>query len=69
MSLDPLNLFLGLIFSSIGLAYFIYGKKQQMFVPLLVGIALMGYTFFVSDWIAIVAIGVVLSALPYFFRS
>ncbi len=31
----------GVLFSSIGLGYFIYGKKQNATVPLVCGIALM----------------------------
>lgn len=69
MSFDPIDLFLGFIFSSIGLGYFIYGKKQKILVPMLVGVSLMAYTFFVPNRIAIVVIGVILSVIPYFFRN
>src|SRR3546814_5579929 len=33
----------GLLFGSIGLGYFLYGKKQARLVPLLCGLALMIY--------------------------
>jgi hypothetical protein len=69
MSFEPINLFLGFIFSSIGLAYFIYGKKQHLLVPMLVGISLMAYTFFTPNRIAIIVVGLILSIIPYFFRS
>jgi hypothetical protein len=69
MSFDPIDLFLGFIFSSIGLGYFIYGKKQKILMPMLVGVSLMAYTFFVPNRIAIVVIGVILSVIPYFFRN
>ena len=68
MSFDPLNLFLGMIFGAIGVGYFMYGKKQQRFVPLLIGVLLSVYTFFVSDWIWILIVGIVLSIIPYFVR-
>lgn len=68
MSLDPLNLFLGLIFGSIGVGYFIYGKKQKRAVPLMIGISLSLYMFFVSDPLWVGIIGVVLSVIPYFVR-
>ena len=68
MSFDPIDLFLGLIFSSIGLAYFVYGKKQQVFVPMIVGIALMAYTFFTPNRTIMIVVGLILSAIPYFFR-
>jgi hypothetical protein len=64
--LDTASLLWGVLFSSIGLGYFIYGRKQQKLVPLLSGIGLMVFTFFVSNVWVLVAIGVVLMALPYF---
>jgi len=58
----------GLLFSSIGLGYFIYGKKQQAVVPLLCGLALMIYPYFVSSTLPLVSIGAVLMLIPYFVR-
>jgi hypothetical protein len=66
---DTASLLWGLLFSSIGLGYFIYGRKQQKLVPMLCGIGLMGFTFLVSNVIAILGIGIVLIALPYFVRE
>ncbi|MBI1284895.1 MAG: hypothetical protein GC183_11225 [Thiobacillus sp.] len=57
-----------LLFSSIGLGFFIYGKRQKAVVPLLSGLGLMIYPYFVSSSILLVAIGVALMALPYFVR-
>ena len=51
------SLLWGLLFSSIGLGYFIYGRKQQKLVPLLCGIGLMGYTFLISNSYVIVSTG------------
>jgi len=56
----------GLLFSSIGLGYFIYGRKQQAVVPLVCGLALMIYPYFVSDTLPLVAIGAALMIVPYF---
>ena len=58
----------GVVFGSIGLAYFVYGKKQQRFVPLLCGIALMVYPYFISNTVLLVAVGLIISAVPYFLR-
>ncbi len=55
-------------FGSIGLAYFIYGKKQARFVPLLCGIGLMAFPYFATNPVLLVLIGVLLSIIPYFFR-
>ncbi|TXH04042.1 MAG: hypothetical protein E6R07_08865 [Nevskiaceae bacterium] len=65
---DTASLLWGVLFGSIGLGYFIYGRKQQKPVPLVCGLLLMGYTFFVSDPWLTVAIGGALSALPVFIR-
>ena len=40
------SLMWGVIFGAVGLAYFVYGKKQQRFVPLFCGIGLMAFTRF-----------------------
>jgi len=58
----------GLLFSSIGLGFFLYGKKQRAVVPLVCGLVLMIYPYFIPNVIALVAIGVVLIAVPYFFK-
>ena len=62
------SLLWGLIFGSIGFAYFIYGKKQKRGVPFASGIGLMVYPYFVSNTYAMVIVGVVLLALPYYLR-
>lgn len=61
-------LFWGLLFGSFGLGYFVYGKKQKAVVPLVCGLALMIFPYFISDIIPLVAIGVTLIALPYFVK-
>ncbi|HMD73461.1 MAG TPA: hypothetical protein VKG05_06340 [Steroidobacteraceae bacterium] len=59
----------GLLFGSIGLAFAIYGRKQRSPVPLLCGIGLMIYPWFVANTFLLVAVGAILTALPYFFRQ
>ena len=66
--MNAASLFWGMIFSAIGVGFFVYGKKQAAFVPLLCGLALMIFPFFVSNTYALVAVGVVLIAIPYFAR-
>ena len=56
------------MFSSIGLSFFIYGRKQKVAMPLICGIALMVYPYFVSSNVLLIAIGAVLIAIPYFVR-
>jgi len=56
----------GLVFGSIGAGFAIYGKQQRAAVPLLCGIALMVYPYFIPNVIALIGIGLVLMAIPYF---
>ena len=58
----------GLVFSSCGLGFFIYGKKQRAVVPLVCGLALMIFPYFVSNTVFLVLLGTVLVATPYFIR-
>ena len=58
----------GLLFSSIGLGFFLYGRKQRAVVPLVCGLALMVYPYFISNVALLVAVGVALTAVPYFLR-
>ena len=58
----------GLLFGSIGLGFFIYGKKQKAPVPLVCGLSLMIFPYFVSNSLVLVVIGVLLIAVPYFVR-
>ena len=39
----------GIIFGSIGLGFFVYGKKQKAIIPILSGIGLMVFPYFVSN--------------------
>ena len=66
--MDTSSLLWGLLFGSIGLGFFIYGKRQKAVVPLVCGLVLMIFPYFISNAILLVAIGVALVALPYFFR-
>ncbi|MDD2725128.1 MAG: hypothetical protein PHH59_14055 [Methylovulum sp.] len=56
------------LFGSIGFGFFIYGKKQSMLIPLVCGLALMAYPYFMPNAVVLVLVGVVLIAVPYFFR-
>jgi len=57
-----------MLFGSIGLGFFVYGKKQRAIVPLLTGIALFAYPYFMPNVYVLVIVGVALVALPYFVR-
>ncbi|MGA7179222.1 MAG: hypothetical protein WBX11_06510 [Thiobacillaceae bacterium] len=65
---STVQLFWGLIFGSIGLGFFVYGKKQRAAIPLLCGIVLMIYPYFVSNTILMLMIGAVLCAVPFLYK-
>ena len=60
MSFDPSWLFLSLIPSGVGFVLFVYGKKQQRWPHLVVGVAMTVYPYFATSVTSLVAVGVVL---------
>ena len=66
--MNSTQLLLGVILSSIGLGYFLYGKKQKMTVPFVVGLVLMIFPYFIESNALLDGIGLLLSAAPYFLR-
>ncbi|MGV8960467.1 MAG: hypothetical protein ACOH1V_08760 [Stenotrophomonas sp.] len=62
-------LLLGVLFSSIGLGYFIYGKKQRAINPLICGLALMLIPYCLSSVALLLIAGATLCAIPWLFRS
>jgi hypothetical protein len=67
-AMNTSSLVWGLLFGSIGIGFIVYGKRQRAVVPLVCGVALIIFPYFVSSAIPLVAIGVALVALPYFVR-
>jgi hypothetical protein len=66
--MDTSVLLWGLVFGSIGLGFFVYGRRQKTVVPLVCGVALMIFPYFVSNTMLLVILGVALIAIPYFVR-
>ncbi len=66
--MDTTTLFIVLFFSSIGMGYFIYGKKQRRAVALFAGVALCIFPYFVSSVILLIIFGIILVSLPFFLR-
>ncbi len=59
----------GVLFSSIGLGFFIYGRKQKANIPFVCGILLMIYPYFISaSTVLLVLIGSTLTAIPFVVR-
>ena len=60
MSFDPNWLFLSLIPSGVGFVLFVYGKKQQRWPQIVIGVAMTVYPYFATSVTSLVAVGVVL---------
>ena len=58
----------GMLFGAIGLGYFMYGRKQRAIVPLVTGISLFIFPYFVSNIYLLVIVSAILVAIPYFVR-
>ena len=55
-----------MLFGTVGIGYFVYGRKRGAVVPLICGVALMVYPYFVANVVLLIFIGIVLMAVPYF---
>lgn len=66
--MDTASLLWGLLFGSVGLGYFLYGKSQKALVPALCGLVLMIFPYFVSSTLLLAVVGLGLMAVPYFVR-
>ena len=51
------NLLAGLLFGSIGFVGFIYGKRTSRLKPMVIGLLLMAYPYFVESTLALCGIG------------
>ena len=65
---SPTLLMWGMFFGAFGLGFFLYGKKQKAVVPLITGIALCVVPYFIANVYALVVVGLILMAIPYFVR-
>ena len=48
---------------------FVFGKRRGLAKPMIIGVALMGYPYFVSDGRLVFIIGAALCYLLYLFRE
>lgn len=65
----PGNLFAWIVLGAIGMAAFVYGKNTQKAKPMIIGIALMVYPYFVSSTLLLYGIGIALTAALFIFRD
>ncbi|MCP5160803.1 MAG: hypothetical protein H6999_08100 [Hahellaceae bacterium] len=66
--MDMTSILWSLLFGSIGIGYYIYGKRQSQVVVKYTGVSLMVYPYFVSNNTLLVLIGIGLLLLPRFIK-
>ncbi len=66
---SPAALFGSLIFGVVGIAAFRYGKRSALLVPMILGIVLMGFPYFVPQTWLLYTIGAALTLAVWFFRK
>lgn len=59
----------GFLFGGIGFVAFVYGKKNSEFRPMIIGILLMAYPYFLHGTLALYLVGIGLTAALYIFRE
>jgi hypothetical protein len=62
---DATSLVIGIFTGAIGVAYFVYGKRQARFVPLIAGMLLCVYPYFLASVPQMLAVGAALIAAPF----
>jgi hypothetical protein len=62
---DVNSLFVGLLAGVFGVAYFVYGKKTAKFTPMLSGVMLCIYPYFIDSLLWLCLIGGLLLAAPF----
>ena len=65
---DSLSLILNVVFSAIGMGYFVYGKRQKALIPVLCGVGLMVYPLFVSQALLMILTGAGLMLVPRYLK-
>jgi len=63
------KIFAWVIFGLIGFIVFVYGKKNKLFRPLIIGIALMVYPYFISGTFFLYLVGILLTGALFLWRE
>jgi hypothetical protein len=66
MNLDPAWLFLSLLTGTIGFGLFLYGKREDRWPHLAIGLLFMVYPYFTESVTSLVVVGVLLLGVLWF---
>jgi len=59
------QLLIGMMAGVFGVAYFVYGKRQAKLVPLIAGVLLCVYPYFLESVLWLSVVGILLLAAPF----
>ena len=62
---DTSFLFASLLWGSIGVGYFVYGKKQGAMMPMIGGVLMIAVSYLVSSWLLMSLISIALMVVVY----
>lgn len=65
LDFDSSFLFASLLWGSVGVGYWIYGKKQRAMMPMIGGAAMVGVSYLVSSWLLMSLLCVALMFVVY----
>ena len=65
LDFDSSFLFASLLWGSIGIGYWIYGKKQREMLPMIGGAVMIGVSYLVSSWLLMSLIDLALMVAVY----
>ena len=69
VNFDPYNILAGIIFGTIGLGAFSYGRKLDLWQPITIGLCLMIYPYLFSNVWLVWGIGVGLLVALWFYHD
>jgi len=55
----------GIFAGAFGVAYIVYGRRQTKLVPVISGLLLCVYSYFIESWLWLSLVGAVLLAAPF----
>ena len=62
-------LLLSMVYSTIGLGMFLYGKRAVRIIPLIAGLALMAIPYFIASLLWMSVVSLLLMAVPIVLRG
>jgi len=59
------TLVIGIFTGALGVAYIVYGRRQVKFVPVIAGVLLCAYPYFIDSVVWLCVVGALLLAAPF----